>query len=73
MKLPSGYVIFTGTNCYRCDMVKQKFKKHNVPFIEFNVRENEQAYYFLKTSGFHSIPQIYLDGKHIGKDVNFED
>lgn len=59
------FTVYSGTDCPNCDTVKDWMKANELKFEEFNVREDAHALNFLKGKGHGSIPQVYLNGKHV--------
>jgi glutaredoxin 3 len=61
-------IVYSGPNCPFCDRAKLLLKKKNVAFTEFNVRADADklAEMMAKSGGKKSIPQIFINGQHIG-------
>ncbi|QXK91636.1 glutaredoxin 3 [Neoehrlichia mikurensis] len=61
-------VIYTKSFCPYCTKAKILFNKKNVPFKEIDITNDEQARNeMIKNSGGNmTVPQIFIDGKHIG-------
>lgn len=57
----TGYVIFTGPGCYRCEKLKKDMHDLNLSYTEVNVREDLQALAFLKSLGYGALPQLFLN------------
>lgn len=64
-------VVYSGTNCPRCDEVKKYLKSKEMQFEEKNIREDAEAFAFLKSRCYTSIPQIFKDGVHISSYDNY--
>lgn len=64
----SQVVVYSGPNCPYCERAKLLLKKKNVAFIEHNVRMDEAAFQDMlqKSGGRRTIPQIFINDKHIG-------
>jgi len=63
--------IFTGQNCNYCDAAKKLLKSRSMAFVERDVGEPETLAEFReRLPRVRSIPQIFIDGEHIG---GFED
>jgi glutaredoxin 3 len=60
--------IYSGPGCPFCDRAKMLLKKKNAPFDEINVRAEASKLEEMtaKSGGRKSIPQIFINGKHIG-------
>jgi glutaredoxin 3 len=54
--------------CPYCDKAKALLKRKNVTFEEFNVKSDEAKLSEMleRSGGRKSIPQIFIDGRHIG-------
>jgi mycoredoxin len=63
-----------GTNwCPDCFRVKQVFSKNNVPFIWYNIEQDEEACAFVEkvNGGFKSVPTIvFTDGSVLVEPTN---
>jgi len=53
-------VIYSGPGCGRCIAAKAYFKKNNIDYIDFDIRENDAAMAFLANKGVTSIPFIII-------------
>jgi len=62
--------IFTLKICPYCDQVKDLMKKHGIEFEEVRIDkvENGRELVMKKTGGARSVPQIVVDGLHIGDE-----
>lgn len=60
--------VFSGPFCPYCDKAKALLKKKNVEFEEFNVKSDEVKLGEMleRSNGRKTIPQIFIDGQHIG-------
>ena len=60
--------IYTGPGCPYCDRAKMLLQKKGAKFEEINIRADlsKRQEMISKTGGKQSIPQIFIDGKHIG-------
>lgn len=60
--------IYTTRICPYCVRAKALFKKKNVSFEEIDVSDDEalRAAMTERAGGVRSVPQIFIDGKHIG-------
>lgn len=62
-KIPSdGYVIFSGPGCHKCEQLKKDMNALKISFTEVNVRDDLEALAFLKSLGYGSLPQLFLNG-----------
>jgi len=61
-------VVYSGPGCPYCDRAKALLKKKGVAFEEFNVRTDPAKFdeMLAKTNGMRSIPQIFINGTHVG-------
>jgi glutaredoxin 3 len=61
-------VVYSGPNCPYCARAKLLLQKKGAAFEEINVRADpaKLAEMKEKSGGRQTIPQIFIDGKHIG-------
>ena len=60
--------IYTGMMCGYCSAAKRLLKKKGVDFTETDVtwKAGKRAEMMERANGRHSVPQIFIDGEHIG-------
>ena len=60
--------IYTGPLCVFCDRAKALLNKKRVSFKEINLASdpNKMDEMIKKTNGMRTVPQIFIDGQHIG-------
>ena len=60
--------MYTGPLCAFCDRAKALLNKKRVSFKEINLASdpNKMNEMIKKTNGMKTIPQIFVDGQHIG-------
>ena len=60
--------IYTGPLCAFCDRAKALLIKKGVSFKEINLASNPNKMdeMIKKTNGMKTVPQIFIDGHHIG-------
>ena len=59
--------VYWGPHCPYCEKAKALLNRKNVSFEEFNVKEDAaKLEEMLARSGRKTIPQIFINGKHIG-------
>ena len=60
--------VYSGPMCPYCDKAKALLKRKNVAFEDFNVKSDEVKLSEMleRSGGRKSIPQIFIDGRHIG-------
>ena len=60
--------IYTGPLCAFCDRAKALLSKKGVSFKEINLASdpNKMDEMIKKTKGMRTVPQIFIDGQHIG-------
>ena len=59
--------IFTGPDCGYCEAAKALLKRHELAFTERDVSQPEVLAEFQQSlPRVRSIPQIFIDGDHIG-------
>ena len=60
-------LIYSKSNCPFCEKAKFWFKSHGHTFTEIMLDDEEQRLaFYQKVPGARSVPQIYVDDKHIG-------
>lgn len=59
--------IYSRPGCGYCDAAKDIFKDHGVHYIEYGVGSGiSKEEFYEKFPGCRTVPQIVIDGKHIG-------
>ena len=60
--------IYTGPRCIFCDWAKELLIKKKVSFKEIYIGDNSNKMEEMKkrTNGMRTVPQIFIDGQHIG-------
>ena len=59
--------IFVATNCGSCTAVTAFLRKHRIEFVEFDIASPaSMATFRARLPGAESVPQILIDGRHIG-------
>ena len=60
--------IYTGPLCVFCDRAKALLNRKGVSFKEINLASdpNKMDEMIKKTNGMKTVPQIFIDGQHIG-------
>jgi glutaredoxin 3 len=60
--------VYSGPNCPYCDRAKMLLKSKGIAFEEFNVRTDPQKFdeMLAKSGGRKTIPQIFINGTHVG-------
>lgn len=51
--------VYTRPNCAQCRMVKKYLKNKKIPFVEINIKNNEDIMNFLKGQGIPDAPAIF--------------
>lgn len=66
-------IVYSGTDCPKCETLKSKLKQKGIAFKEVNIREDEEALTFLRSKGHRGIPQIYREVEdeliYVGTDI----
>ena len=58
--------IYSTETCHFCQMAKEFFQKHNIPFTDYNVGTNvAKRSEMLEKSGQMGVPVIVIDGKDV--------
>ena len=60
--------VYMGPMCAFCDAAKRLLTKKNIPYKEINValEEDKMEEMIKKSNGMRTVPQIFIDGQHIG-------
>jgi len=60
--------VYMGPMCAFCDAAKRLLTKKNIPYKEINValEESKMEEMIKKTNGMRTVPQIFINGQHIG-------
>ena len=60
--------VYMGPMCAFCDAAKRLLTKKNIPYKEINValEESKMEEMIKKSNGMRTVPQIFIDGQHIG-------
>ena len=60
--------VYMGPMCAYCDAAKRLLNKKNIPFKEINIalEEDKMSEMLEKSNGMKTIPQIFIENKHIG-------
>lgn len=62
-----GIVVYgTGKACTWCVQCCDYLEREGKEYTYKNVREDEEALEELQSQGFGSVPQVFIDGEHIG-------
>lgn len=67
--------IYSKTNCPACIEAKRILELHGLDFVEYNISESEELKeeLFERLPNARSIPQIFVDGVHIGGKQQLEE
>lgn len=59
--------VFTKPGCPYCVAAKQLLVRRNIPYIERDIaRRDHWDEIKSRVPGFRTVPQVFLDGQHIG-------
>ena len=61
-----GYVVFGKKNCAGCDQAKALLDSKGIGYQYIDVMISPSAQQLFREKGFRSVPQIFLDGEHLG-------
>ena len=66
--------VYMGPMCSFCDAAKRLLTKKNIPYKEINIAldENKREEMLKKSNGAKTIPQIFIEEKHIGGYVELK-
>lgn len=58
-----SYIVYGKPNCPFCDKAKNLLESKGKEYVYVDVSENQDAYNYLVSNGFRSVPQVFLKGK----------
>ena len=60
--------VYMGPMCSYCDAAKRLLNKKNIPYKEINIalEEGKMEEMLKKSNGMKTIPQIFIEDRHIG-------
>jgi glutaredoxin 3 len=61
-------IVYSGPSCPYCDRAKALLKQKGAAFTDYNVRADTAKFdeMLAKSNGRKTIPQIFINGQHIG-------
>lgn len=59
-------IVYSKPNCTYCEEAKEVLKSRGIQYRVIDVSRDMDALQKLKDAGFRSVPQLYVDGEHIG-------
>ena len=66
--------VYTRPWCVFCSRIKRLLKSKNISFTEIDVSDNlELKQIMMKNSNRHTVPQVFLNGEHIGACMELYD
>ena len=68
-------VIYTGPFCNFCSAAKHLLNKKKINYEEIDIGydDKKREEMLKKTNGSKTVPQIFIDGKHIGGNDSLQD
>jgi glutaredoxin len=67
--MPADIEVFSGPNCVHCEAAKQLLGETGLDFVERRVDDpDELAELRHRVPRAMALPQIFVDGEHIGND-----
>ena len=65
--------LFSGPNCAYCEKAKALLDRHGILYTEYSIEDPaHMAEFARRLPRVRAIPQIFVDGKHIGNDQDLE-
>lgn len=58
-----SYIVYGKPNCPSCAKAKNLLESKGKEYVYVDVSENQEAYSYLVSNGFRSVPQVFLKGK----------
>ena len=69
MKRMAKIEIFSGPQCAYCQKAKALMDRNSIPYAEYSIADPaHMAEFARRLPRERSIPQIFVDGEHIGND-----
>ena len=67
-------VIYTGDLCIHCDWAIELLNRKNIEFTEYNIAKDatKRDEMFKKSNGAKTVPQIFVDDRHVGGNVELQ-
>lgn len=59
-------VVISRDDCIWCKRAKGQLKVLGLDYREYNISHIAQVAAFFKDAGFKTVPQIFIDGVHVG-------
>jgi len=67
--MPAEIEVFSGPNCQNCEAAKQLLTDNGLTFVDRSIADPDQlAELQHRLPRAMSIPQVFVDGEHIGND-----
>ncbi len=66
-------ILYTQPACPFCDIMKGMLDKTGYTYVTIDIKENTKALEFMKKKGHKTVPQLYVNDKHINKKTNTQD
>lgn len=66
IKIPESVTVFTRQNCRYSELARDLLRKRNMPFEELVLNEGFSIKTVKALSGSTKLPQVFINGKHIG-------
>lgn len=64
--------VYTQPNCVQCDRTKRFLDMKEVPYEAIDITENEEAYNFVVTLGYKSVPVVSTDDGDVWSGFRLE-
>lgn len=55
--------VYSKVGCGQCMFTKKYLEKHNIPYLEKNISENNEWMEEVKAMGFQSLPVVHIEGE----------
>ena len=67
-------VIYTGDLCVHCNWAMELLNRKNIEFTEYNIAKDttKREEMFKKSNGAKTVPQIFVDDRHVGGNVELQ-
>lgn len=62
----NGFKIYSKKNCLACDQAKSLLDSQGHGYEVVDVMTSPTAQTLFREKGFRSVPQIFVDGEHLG-------
>jgi len=67
------YTIYSKQSCTFCQRAKELLDTHSIPYQIVDITNDANTRVYLKSQGFHTVPQIFKGAEYIGGYTELQD